>query len=464
MDMAIDNELPNFINFPENPVETYGGCDMVDIEDDKNDTQSVFSITSTARYSHEAFKTFQEKVMQLATEVFLEGSCFEISRMKGGSFNRIVGLKVVEPSPKKYTWKWMCELVQSLFGNHVARDAHEYIVRVPRYVITNIEYDVATLLVIGSRLSIPIPRVTFADLTDKNVLGNPYMIQPRLVGENLAFIWDSLNLAQKKSAAREITKLLVNVASVTSNAAGTVSLSHATITDASTIALDKFSVPCRGQEVDKYDKPFTSLASSQTTLEFLLEQCERWREFQTAEGICWHNIWDGLTEVARGLNELGFLDETFHLCHGDLLPYNMLVEVCDDKNIEITAILDWDSAFFAPTFVAYRPPFWMWLDEDDNGDNEAGANVDPQTEENIALKAAFNETATTELKRFAYAPEYILARKMFNTLKNGLFATWDIEAAEDVIHEWGELHPDQDSDSRTDSSWNSGVDQIAGRA
>jgi hypothetical protein len=50
---------------------------------------------------------------------------------------------------------------------------------------------------------------------------------------------------------------------------------------------------------------------------------------------------DELINVARGLHSTGFLDEQgFCLAYGDLEPYNLLIEIQDKENVNISAVLD----------------------------------------------------------------------------------------------------------------------------
>lgn len=67
-----------------------------------DDSESVFSETSTVDFEHEPFDTFQTKVKNLVHQLWseLQLEDVEIERMKGGSFNRIIGVSVFEAKPK----------------------------------------------------------------------------------------------------------------------------------------------------------------------------------------------------------------------------------------------------------------------------------------------------------------------------------------------------------------------------
>jgi hypothetical protein len=155
---------------------------------------------------------------------------------------------------------------------------------------------------------------------------------------------------------------------------------------------------------------------------------------------------DELINVAHGLHRTGFLDEQgFCLAHGDLEPYNLLIKIQDKENVKISAVLDWDSAIFAPSVVAYKVPYWLWLPDTccrSVADDEASVNIEPSTEHERELKQIFMETAADEpmYSKYAFAPEAIIARKLFDVLQNSLEHNWELNQAKEVIREWKEMH------------------------
>ena len=160
----------------------------------------------------------------------------------------------------------------------------------------------------------------------------------------------------------------------------------------------------------------------------------------------------------------GFLDGPCVLVHGDLKPYNLLAEVRNQTEVDITGVIDWDSAIIAPEFMAYRAPFWLWTPEDmdsDKEDEECVADVEPVTDEDRMLKQVFLDNASEKYKLYAFAPEAMLARRMFFILRESLRSDWEFEEAKSVIREWIELHPEdgvQPVPSDTDSEPESGSD------
>jgi hypothetical protein len=307
------------------------------------------------------------------------------------------------------------------------------------------EWEVARLNVARKLLSLPIPRVVKYDLSGDNVIEKPYMIQTRLPGQNLSQIGEDLNLEQWKCIAKRVTGIVSSIAACTSHTAGDIGVGNPQHSDSSDFLLEKYGVPGCGSQTPNFTKPNTWPAMPQEPLAMMLEQCERWREYQTLTGFCFEKIWNGFVAISTALHKRGFLDGPFALVHGDLYQYNLLAEIQDESTADITGVIDWDFATFAPKFMAYRAPFWLWQNDDiyESGDcyDENLANMTPTTDLERELKRVFEENASDEFKYYAFAKEAILARRMFKILKEGMFSTQAIEECKVVIGEWKELHP-----------------------
>ncbi|KAF1952787.1 hypothetical protein CC80DRAFT_478844, partial [Byssothecium circinans] len=300
----------------------------------QGDSMSAVSNTSTQEYQQEPFSTFQHKVKKLCEKEF-DTSDIEVEYMKGGSFNRVVGVTVTSPKTEKN-------------GQYVVRISRDH-----NWDSYGIPHQLSILNFVRHLVKKPIPRIVAFGLTAENDIGSPYTIQERLTGQNMLDAWLGLNRAQRLSAIR-----LIIVA----------------------------------------------------------------------------------------LHDLGFLpdDEKFHFCHLDLFPRNMLINIVGDQDdtVELSAVLDWDAmySFFCPKFTAFGPPFWIWnsAPEDSNevGNNEELALTVPRKDEDIEMKKLFDEFASEEWKRFAYTPEYIVARRLFRYLKNGIRSNEDMNDIENAIKDW----------------------------
>jgi hypothetical protein len=401
---------------------------MVDARDTKSET-------STICHEHEAFETFQCKVAVVAAQQLGRNvSGLLIERMKGGTYNRVVGVSVRVPKLKRTCTSWAHKFVCALLRKPARQVPDSYVVRIPRHDGEELQQQVATLKAVGSRLDLPIPEVVSYDLSSDNILEKPYMIQKRLPGKPVYQILQSLNLEQKKCLTRRLTKLVSRIATVQA-APGDISVDNLTSPCDDTVRTNKFPLP-RKEVIP---------STLQTSIDHLLEQCERWREFQTANGYCFENIWNGFVAISKSLEARGFLDGPCILVHGDFREYNLLAQVHSTTQVEITGIMDWDEALFAPIFMAYRAPFWLWTPEDSSSDtfeDEKNALSEPTAIEDQELKRVFLETASDDYKRFALAPEAILARRMYFLLRKGIFGPWNGQEAHAVISEWHDLHPE----------------------
>ncbi|KAF1912211.1 phosphotransferase enzyme family-domain-containing protein [Ampelomyces quisqualis] len=408
----------------------------------------AISETSTTRLEHEPFETLRHRAVELVAKILgRHPSRIEAQRLKGGTFNRVISLTYVPLRRKKFTSQWVKAQFCGLFGRTKEPKPQSYVLRMPWHENDELKRDVAVLNAVGSRLALPVPEVITFDASDDNVVRRQFMLQKRLRGDNLAHtpMLENLNTAQRKSLAKAVIEMVTHIASVT-GPPGNLSVDNLNLGKRGKVQVEKLCVPRRDQEDrDIFDHPCTWPAQEQKPLDHLLEQCERWREFQNAEGFCTEAVWSGFAAISKALEKRGFLDGPNVLSHGDLKPYNLLAETRSETEVEITGVLDWDSAAIAPEFMAYRAPFWLWTPEDVNSvheDDEENANIEPDNAEHRELKDLFLAHASEKFKLFAFAPEAMLARRMYFILKEGIFGPWNMMEANKVIEEWNELHPE----------------------
>ena len=111
--------------------------------------------SSTVEYSQESFETYQHKVSQLCHDIGY-GEPSKIERMKGGSFNRIIGLEFATPEVTKYVLR-------------IPRNGTEF------DVAEDIKDQVATLSYVSQFL--PVPSIAAFDPTQNNALASAYVLQ-----------------------------------------------------------------------------------------------------------------------------------------------------------------------------------------------------------------------------------------------------------------------------------------------
>jgi hypothetical protein len=95
--------------------------------------------------------------------------------------------------------------------------------------------------------------------------------------------------------------------------------------------------------------------------------------------------------------------------------------------------------------MAYRSPFWLWISENscsDDLEDETNALLEPETDDDRVVKRVFLENASAEYNKSAFAPEAMLAKRMYHLLRKGIFGDWSMMEAEAIIGEWDAMHPD----------------------
>ncbi|KAF2636574.1 hypothetical protein P280DRAFT_472811 [Massarina eburnea CBS 473.64] len=420
--------------------------------------------SSTARYyGQEPFKTFKHKVKDICTEKF--GACdIQVSHMTGGSCNRVVAVTVTPsalPESKKWSATWWFAKTATIFWLPIncvlqrkkqkKKMAKDYVVRIPRNreADCDILNEVALLDAARPHLKTSIPKVAVFDATAANALCSPYTILERLEGQTLMTLWEGgLNTLQRLSAARQMITIMTQLRACTSPEAGIVAPAAS---PALPFKVDKFpTLLPRGHPNTSKLRPRAPNAP-QTTFDFLLEQCSRQIEF---DSIC--NLdgfimpeWYKIRCVINAMRTLGFLpdDEKFYLCHKDLFPRNIMARISDNNSVQITGVLDWDPdfCFFCPKFVAFGAPFWFWNsaheDPYEAERKEQLTLTEPKNEQDKLMKDLFDSVSTSEWKKYAYSPEYIIARRLFWLLKDGLRSNDAITDMEDIIRDWHALHP-----------------------
>ncbi|KAI1515629.1 Phosphotransferase enzyme protein [Pyrenophora tritici-repentis] len=446
-----EQEVANATEQDENGEGYEKNEDTDDDDDDDDGGDDAASECPTILNGEEPFETFQHKVREQASKLFQkQQSDVVITQMKGGTYNRVVGVTISSKLPK-YTLAWLKSCLSARRKNATI-DSTSYIIRIPRTEATgddsigsladDMKQGVAILNTVKSCLSLPTPEVVSYDLTTDNVFGRPYMVQKRLPGKNLQFeLWNRLNLEQKKSVVKQVANLPSIIASI-QGPAGDISSDNLSCAPNLPILIDKF------HKLAYSNQPTPGRATTGKPLKFLLECINHWRAYQTAkQGFCFEDVWDAFEIIAKSLEKHGILDGPCVLVHRDLEPYNLLAEIRSDTEVNITAVIDWDFAVIAPEFMAYPAPFWSWLPdnitEQAAGDEEVFClSVKPNNRDAQVIKQTFDANTSEKHKMYAFSMEAILARRMFVILHDGIFGPWPMSEATSIIVHYRELHPE----------------------
>lgn len=440
-------------------------------EQQGEDVLDSMSQSSASMFGEEPYKTFQYKVALICSQHFKFREVIT-EHMKGGSYNRVVGVKVVpsSPRPDKSPPRKRMRLIrdsshrggssQSLQDQFSFRamlqrfqKPREYIFRVERLRQTNYGtlHDVAVLKFVRKNTKLPIAKVIGWDDSYDNVLESPYMVQERLPGTNLSSIWFDLTQDQLSSALQQVMNAQRQLHAIKSDRGGVLRPLNNRIKRTKSLI----------QQVDRFDVNLPRFApeditptppsKAETNYEFLLELMDR---VASRYSNCITPELQQLRKIILALRSRGFLLDTdqFHLVHSDLYPRNILVETPTENSIKISGIIDWDAAYtyFAPAFFAYRPPayFWANLLKSSSGDvrdpPEQNALLEPPTPAMKLLKDQFMREAGRDWLRYALTPEYAIARRLFSFLLLTERTVQDWEEAEDIAVAWKQLHPDDD--------------------
>ncbi|KAL9070546.1 MAG: hypothetical protein Q9161_004843 [Pseudevernia consocians] len=363
-----------------------------------------------------------------------------IERLAGGDYNRITGVTL----PSSYTV-----------------ENHRLILRVPREKKARPDREVATLAYLRERTSIPVAQIAAKDFGRDNPLGKPYVLQHRIPGFNLNLVWHELSHDQRLSVARKLGGVVRELLSMESPVAGIL---EARADDTETTQQPAIT-PFELREQDGYgeliENPDTenlvgpeALRGHHTTLELFESLLTRWRIWSVAQQYDENDpevqLWTSMLRAVHEMEELQLFKPNLNcLCHVDLHPRNIMVEIQPDNSLEMTGILDWDEAIFAPKFVNCEPPGWLWgYNVDDHVDEDGslpwpyevvGANDLPSTQEQQELKRVFEECTGSEYPCLAYDEHSRLSRGLFRIATLGLGASHHWKAAERILREWDVL-------------------------
>ncbi|RAR06503.1 hypothetical protein DDE82_003324 [Stemphylium lycopersici] len=420
-------------------------------EDSTENASSIHSQTSTIEFEQKLYEAFQQKATQLVLDLF-PGYCAEdvkIESMQGGGNNCVIGITLCKspPKPPWYSLRRIRNTMQPCLTGRRSRETQptpkKFILRIPSSPTQDMHHQVTTLAYLAHRISYPVPRVVVFDASEDNALGQAYMLQERLPGKPLTELWADLNQAQRLSATRAISNILLDLQTVKSRSPGIISTRNTTYdlrrdlvsTEPVPIPRSRHtSGPGRNQATNAH------LSNPQTTKTFLLDLVARQRAHAAAANLpACDALWARVVHMIHRLHGLALIPdlEPFCLSHADLHPWNVLAVSTSEATVEVTGILNWDRALFAPAFVSMRAPFFLW---DAGADGGEEALVEPTDEGPLEVKRAFESVVGEDFLTSAYCVELVLMRRLWHVLLAGFESGGDIWMAEEVLEEFGKLH------------------------
>jgi hypothetical protein len=327
---------------------------------DTSASDSSGDSTSTYRYSHEPWESFQIKAHELASHLFpnAKSTDFEIQRMRGGGSNRVVGISIRNPPPQGFipAIRRGFYKILTVYGFSVCPpypEVSHYILRVPRWGNEHMQRHITTLKFASTRVQVPVPTTTFYDLSSDNAIGVPYTLQNRLPGDNLQSVFTQLNVAQRKDLVRKICKLILSLQKTSFGDCAFVA-DHDFAS--SSFEMQSLAVPPDPDNNGKvHSSPVNGISD---TLTFIKTTCQRWKDHESTFLRRPRVEWDRCSEMAQKMAGRGILNasERFHFTHMDLYPRNILVKVPDDSSVEIPESWTGMMRFLRPsTWLAEHP-------------------------------------------------------------------------------------------------------------
>ena len=356
-----------------------------------------------------------------------------INRIKGGDLNHIMSITV----PGSYT---------------ASKHQDDLILRIPRWEPYRIDRDVGILEYARRHTDILLPTVIRSDFNSNNALGKPYAIQRRVPGADIDTIWDTLTFGQRCRIARQLGQVNRTLRGVKSPVAGLIEPR-----DDNTFSIVPFEIDYEQDESPKSEAEPQPRAP-QSILDIYLTQYNRWF---AVDNMVMDSVasWPALIDLVREMDQLGcFASIDISFCHVDLHQGNVMVSIDPvDSSANITAVLDWDEAVFAPQFVQCEPPSWMWIDEDEEPKDlqldqvwpyeMAGAGTTPEDKEKAEIKRVFEESAGgDEYRKLAYNESFRLARALWRIARDGFHESHYVHVAERILREWPVLREKMSSE------------------
>ncbi|EON68588.1 hypothetical protein W97_07846 [Coniosporium apollinis CBS 100218] len=390
------------------------------------DIVSVHTEESDTKQEDGSFSTYQLQLEKLCHSLWpaLPKEAIEFEPIEGSDWSHVIGVTIKIPTPRDRGRRALQKVRRALKSKDRIVDTEEqhYVLRVPRSKSVWIEHEVATVNYVRQYTNVPAPGIVEFDCTKDDALGKQFVLQRRTAGKTLLSVFPTLNHQQKASVAKAFGQVLLAMQVDSHLSAGLLSLNLKLAEEDSDTELVQFPVSDRIPSSHHLSPP-TEPSHPQSTLDFLLMQLKRWSALRDHTELEWDRMQAMAWQMA--LQDL-FDDDRYYLCLLALEPRNILVTIRDEATVTFEAILGWGNAIFAPKFMACAPPTWLW-NCDDNGKNADDSSEPDDVAQEV--KHAFEKVVGKDYLRYAYKPEYRLARKLCD------FAIHGMESRQEEVHE-----------------------------
>ncbi|KAG9087758.1 hypothetical protein FRC06_002375 [Ceratobasidium sp. 370] len=354
---------------------------MSSSDQDHDNGSDANSETSTVAYSHEPFETYQTRVCSLLCALYGSdtGRAAQITRLLGGGYNRIIGIKLPTDSAALFL---------------------DLILRVPRFSDANVATQADLLRALHA--SLPVPAVVHYDAGVDNALGEPYILLRRLPGQNLHDVLPEMDCDDRCDMAKQVAQLIAKIHNVvlppgvgplSGDAKGKLQVRrfpNGPLGPEETASTENLS----DAEDTRAHTPLPTTFS-----EFVATRLAELKAHALRQGPAHAfrvELCDELLHASKILLCTFALSGRVALFHRDFAARNLLVAPTPHGGgWTITGVLDWDDCEAAPLEIAAVWPGWLWTSEDEDeadfDENEWDPDLPVSNEECERVKRAFVE-------------------------------------------------------------------------
>lgn len=447
-------------------------------------SSSTRNSTSTYQYEHEPYETYQHKIVSLSHSI---ARCKDVKlqRLRGGSFNRVVIVRLIQGRPEKRGILGAWRLLAGLFGRNVEVRG---IFRIPRFSLLDREVnesgqkvtvdqeiqDQAAVMQLLASTDVPTPNLLAFDATAGNVIQYPYVLQTCSDGVALQELYEGMSFVEKRSIARELVQVFCSAERIKFPRCGTL-----VAADRASIATSgSYLFASQGPRLSTEVQPIVEEATS-SPIHNLHDVLARQLDIQIKENQTLNRgDWcvDMLQRLLQILDEMRAqhifelknkssvsLTESV-LYHWDIAPRNMLVKRAPNGNDwTIDMIIDWDKVLTVPAALARQPVSWIWDFSDDVGNPSIRSDYDDDPDlldpdrykdgngrlsaDDQRLRAFFEDELAKGLaqvhKRYdreAYIEEAYgkgrWIRRFARLAKDGVHSDWDLKRFKHFDKDW----------------------------
>lgn len=352
-----------------------------------------------------------------------------------------------------------------VFGFTDAKKSTEYVIRVV-IELTEGEEEMPSLAMADqvailkflerrSRLFGCVPVVTHFDTASKNPISRPYMIETRILGENLSSVWGALPLADKKHIIKQVVQILQNLENIRFPKSG---------------ALQSKPEHHKGYEIGDIKQLGVELGAGQDGrasigdfLRHMLDfQFDKIRKFDEKLGVDrTTRSFRRLYDIFSDMEDVGYFQSPEKdslsnavFFHDDLHVGNLIVQRDPSTNdLNICGVIDWDNADARPLLFSRIPPYWLWYPDEVTEDEELLMKWNQDFDHLPNDKWALMSPEEKELKRFfdglmqAQIPDYAdyaygrgrWVRRLAKFAMWGICDFWEYDMVDCLVEEWKEF-------------------------